>query len=256
MSRRRKKSNQIYRVEIVNDAVSISLSYNPDKLLRLLVGVAGCDEMRRQLIRRNSGLVVRLYENVPDVELDGHNDRYHIDYQVRLQSGDAPLEYVPLSEWPKLAGQLNVYIQKSGARMKREAKRAVEFIREQASAKLVRSLRQFLFEGLHAATGLPVTEDKQINLEWIGTMVGKSQGLRKAGLYSPADLRRWERSKLEGVLLWKIPEVRKNKSVTYERVAALMQQEFEFVPVLTGETLRKAVSHHGLNWKEMKKRKN
>ena len=255
MSRRRKKSNQIYRVEIVNEAVSISLSYNPDKLLRLLVGVAGCDEIRRQLIRRNRGLVVRLYENVPDVELDGRNDRYHIDYHVRLQKGDNPLEYVPLGEWPQLADRLGVYIQKSDARMKREAKRAEEFIRQQASAKLVRSLRQFLFEALHAATDIPVTEDKQLDLEWIGTMVGKSQGLRKAGLYSPADLRRWEKSKFEGVLLWKIPEVRKKKFVTYERVAALMQQEYEFVPILTGETLRKAVSHHGLNWKELKKRK-
>lgn len=86
-------------------------------------------------------------------------------------------------------------------------------------------------------------------------MVGKSHALRKAGLYSPADLKRWEKSDLEDVLLWKISEVRMKKSVTYERVAVLMQREFEFVPVLTGETLRKAVSHHGLNWKELKKRK-
>lgn len=136
MSERQKKSNQIYRVEIINEAVSISLSYNPNKLLRLLVGVAGCDEMRRQLIRRNQGLVVRLYEKVPDVELDGRHDRYHIDYQVRLQSGDAPLEYVPLSEWPQLAGQLGVYIQKSNAQMKREAKKAEEFIRKESSTKL------------------------------------------------------------------------------------------------------------------------
>lgn len=254
MVRGRRKSPKLIKVEIVNEAISISLSYDPVKLLPILVGVSVCDEMRRQLIRRKSGEIVRLFESVVDFDTEGESMRKYIEFDIRLE-GTIPSEYIPLREWPELIKRLGVYVQKDEARLAREAKRAERFIREQLSYKLIRSLRQLLFEGLLAATGGPVSEEQRRELENLGTMVGRSWELREAGLYGPSDLKRWGRKDLEQVLNWMMSEVGRNR-VTYDKVAAQMQKEFAFTPTLTGETLRKAVSHHGLNWKDLKKRKN
>lgn len=172
-----------------------------------------------------------------------------------MQDGDVPLEYVPLREWPQLARRLRLYVVKDDDRLKREANKAISYIRENAPDKLVRCLRQFLFEALHAATGRPVTEETRKELEEIGTMVDRTQDLRAAGKYRPIDLRTWKTSDLKQLLLLAIKEVGRKQSITYESVAAYLQREFEFMPILTGETLRKAISHHGLNWKEIKNRK-
>lgn len=42
------------------------------------------------------------------------------------------------------------------------------------------------------------------------------------------------------------------KTPTYDAVAAAMQSFYRFVPTLTGETLRKAVKHHRIDWKGLK----
>lgn len=250
-----KKRPHPYKVELISDAISISLSYDLVGLRKLLMGIARCDEMRQQLVRRRSGSIVRLIESVDDVKIDGVHDRYYNKYQIRLQEGERPLEDVPLNRWAHLSKKLGLYIQKDAQQLEREIQEAEEYIRYRAPDKLVRSLRQFIFEALHAGTGAPVSKAKRKELEKIGTMVDKCFELRLAGKLSPASLRRGDKRELEDLIGFSVRVIGRKRAITYDAVAKHLQTEFEFVPVLTGENLRKAVSHHGLDWKAIKKRK-
>lgn len=252
------KSDQSYKVEVINDVFSISLKYHPVKLNNLLMDVARYDEMRKQLLRKRSDKMVYLINAFVGSEIEGSDNRIvYTEYQVRLQKGDLALEYVPIHQWSNLAEKLGLYIQKDARQLKREALKAKKHIQDYTSEKLGYSLLQFLFEALHAATGSPVSEEKQKELEKIGSMVDKCRGLRLAGKNSPAGLRRGGKRELEELVkLSMLVLGQRNQSITYDAVANFLQTNFEFVPTLTGETLRKAVSHHRLNWKKMKDMEN
>lgn len=251
-----KKSAQPYKVEIINDVLSVSLSYDPVKLTTLLMRVARYDEIRKHLMRKRPDKMVYLLGSVIGAKIEETHDRFHTEYQIRLQKGDDALEYVPIREWSYLIPRLGLFIQKDSTQLKREALKAAKYFKAHAVQKLGYSLMQYLFEALHAATGSPVSEGKRKELEKIGSMVDKSWELRLAGRNSPAGLRRDDKRHLEELIKLSLLILRQRKqTITYDAVAEHLQSEFEYDPVLTGETLRKAVSHHGLNWMKMKKRK-
>jgi hypothetical protein len=54
---------QPFQIEIVNDEISLSLSFTSNKLLSLLKSVAVCDDLRQQLRRKNSDHTLRLEQS-------------------------------------------------------------------------------------------------------------------------------------------------------------------------------------------------
>jgi hypothetical protein len=251
-----KKSAPSQKVEWLNDVFSVSLNYHPVKLRPLLMEMARYNEVRRQLIRKRNNVRIDLVNGPVLARNDITHDRPYHQYLIRLQKRDGKTEYLPLNKLPYLVKDLGLYIGKSEKQFEEEARKAEQHIWDYFSEKLGYSLLQFLFEALHAATGSPVSEEKQKELEKIGSMVNKCRGLRLAGKNSPAGLRRGDKRELEELVkLSMLVLGQRNQSITYDTAANFLQTNFEFVPTLTGETLRKAVSHHALNWKQMKMRK-
>lgn len=252
-----KKSAPSHKVEWLNDVFSVSLNYDPVKLRFLLMEMARYNEVRRQLIRTRNNLTVDLVNSPILDRNDINHDRPYHQYLIRLQKRDGKTEYLPFNKLPYLVEELGLYIGKSEEQFEEEALKAEQHIRDYDSEKLGYSLLQFMFEALHAATGSPVSEEKQKELEKIGSMVDKCQGLRLAGKNSPAGLRRGNKRELEELVKISMLVLgQRNQSITYDAAANFLQTNFEFVPTLTGETLRKAISHHGLNWKKMKNTEN
>jgi hypothetical protein len=241
-----------FKVDIIHDAITLSLSCAPRKLALLLMQVSICDELRSQLTRRNPEQVINLRETAPNVDVNGVHDRYYMQYQLRFEDNVANFEYVPISEWPGLAKKLKLRLRRSTSEHRNMAWEAEEFIRQTAPDKLVYVIKQMLFESLQAATKAPVTEAKQRELEWFGSMVDKCWELQPDGKYSPVGMRRWDKEHLESTLRTFMRMANRERSATYDAVADHIQNFFKFNPVLTGETLRKAVSYHGLDWKRLK----
>ena len=251
-----KKDARSYKVELINDVFSISLTYDPVKLTALLMGIARYDEMRKQLIRKRSDKMIYLVNGPVLGRYDKVNNRSYSEYLIRLQKGNMTIEFVPLKRLTYLAEKLGLYVLKDARQLKREAQKAEKHIQDYASEKLDYSLMQFMFEALHAATGSPVSAKKREELERVGTMVDKCWGLRLAGKNSPVGLRRGSKKQLEELIKWSMWAMKqRKKAITYDTIANFLQREFEYDPILTGETLRKAISHHELDWKEMKNRK-
>jgi hypothetical protein len=241
-----------FKVDIIHDAITLSLSCDPRKLALLLMQVSICDELRSQLTRKNPDQVINLRETASNVDVNGVHDRYYTEYQLRFENKGANFEYVLISQWPKLAKKLNLRLRRSTSEHRNMAWEAEEFIRQTAPNKLVYVIKQILFESLHAATKAPVTEAKQRELEWFGSLVDKCWELKPDGKYSPVGMRRWDKEHLEGTLRTFMRMTDRERSATYDAVADRLQNIFQFNPVLTGETLRKVVSHHGIDWKRLK----
>jgi hypothetical protein len=239
-------------MEIVSDAIAISLSYHPEKLALLLARIAVCDEMLKQLDRRNPGQRLELREVGPDINLNGLHDRINMEYELVWYDEKGNSESVPIRYWARLAKKLGLSPSGTRADRMRKAWAAEEFLWYLTANKLAYVLRQFLFESLHAATGELVNEDKRRYLEQMGSLVGRCGELQPVDEYSPADLRKGPKEALEAELYGKINTVNTQRTPTYDSVAAEMQSFFRFVPALTGETLRKVVKHHGIDWKGLK----
>jgi hypothetical protein len=244
--------NKPFKVDIIHDAITLSLSCDPRKLALLLMQVSICDELRNQLTRRNPDQVINLRETAPNVDVNGVHDRYYTEYQLRFEDKGGNFEYVPIREWPTLAKKLNLRLRRSTSKHRNIAWEAEEFIRQTAPNKLVYVIKQMLFESLHAATKVPVPKAKQRELERFGSMVDKCWELQPEGKYSPVGMRQWDKEHLERTLRTFMKMTDRERTATYDAVADRIQNIFQFNPVLTGETLRKAVKHHGLDWKQLK----
>ena len=73
------RKHKPYKIEIVNDAITLSLGYDPARLALLLARLSVFDEMRARLSRRRSGQSIELRETAPDVNFDGLHDRIHME---------------------------------------------------------------------------------------------------------------------------------------------------------------------------------
>jgi hypothetical protein len=248
------KGNRSHSVEWLGGLFSMSLSYDQDKLRPFLIELARYVEVRQQLLRKRVAVEVELVSSPVLAKRDTLDGDSHMKFLIRLEKADGDWEFYPLGELTHLIEKFDLYVRKNPAQLKREAKRAEKHIGDHASQKLGHSLLQFLFEASHAATGSLVTESKRKELESIGSMVDRCVGLRLAGKKSPVGLRRGGKRELEEMIRMAMILVSGSKqSITYDAVADNLQTNFGFVPALTGETLRKAVSLLGLNWKLMKK---
>jgi hypothetical protein len=252
MSPRKHDRTKPYKLEIVDGAITISLSYDPTKLALLLARLSIFDELRGQLRRRKPRQSLELWETAPDVNFDGLHDRIYMEYELVWRDEEDHSESFPLRHWGKLAKKLGLRPTVERASRMRLAWNAEEFLRYVSPNKLVYVLKQFLFEALHAAGGELVTETKRRELEQLGSLIDKCGELQPADKFSPAGLKRWRKEDLQGDLLGKLQMINVRRTPTYESVAAEMQSFYRFTPMLTGETLRKAVKYHGIDWKWLK----
>lgn len=202
-----------YKMDIVSDAIAISLSYHPAKLALLLARISVCDEMREQLNRRKPRQRLELREAGPDIDLNGLRDRINIEYEIDWYDEKGVRESVPIRHWARLAKKLNLRPSGTQADRMRKAWVAEEFLWYLTANKLAYVLRQFLFEALHAGSGELVTEAKRRGLEQMGSLVGKCGELQPADDCSPADLKRWRKGELKAALLGKMRTVNLRKSL-------------------------------------------